>query len=326
MSRPQSYPRIDDDDHKYAGFLDEDALVPHKTRADDDKLRRIIESAILSAKSKSSRAILDIDDEADEETVEAVFLKEGGELFKYFVKYPGDPASSAFDCLDRHYSDIAREQFHNRTLQKERMNSGWRYQFMARDMSQASKRFISISDIGAAEADFNAVIKVIDSGKPLSIYVSIKNRTNTMGGQDWPKAIYALEQVASTDKNRVGPYICVFGIAMEHGIRMIKRQQKTKEPYSVNTEVWQSDFFWPFFTNFSYMEVIEAVVSTLEDIEREGITKVDYSNVPPSLIESFGKSCDQFGLLDDEGNFDDAHRLARLFVMGISKFKKHEKI
>lgn len=325
MSRPQSYPRIDDDEHKYAGFLDESELVPHHSRVDSDRLREIIEEAIVYASLKSSREILDISDELSEEEIEAIYLKEGGELFKYFVRYCGDPAATAYDCLGKHYSEVAREQFHNRTLQKERMNSGWRYQHMAKDMSLESRRFASLSDIGAAEADFNAVIRLKDkSKKPICIYVSIKNRTNTMGGQDWPKAIKALEEVAETDKNRPGPYICVFGIAMEHGLRIIKKKQKSKEPHSVNTEVWMSDFFWPFFTNFSYMEVIEAVVDALGSVEREGKVRLDYSNIPPSLVESFGQSCDNLGLLDAEGNFFNAHRLARLFVMGISKFKKNE--
>jgi len=93
------------------------------------------------------------------------------------------------------------------------MNSGWRYQFLALDCAQQSRRFKSVSDIGAAEADFNAVIEFVDKKKSaLSLYVSIKNRSNTMGGQDWPKAIYALENVAKTDKNRTGPYCCVFGM------------------------------------------------------------------------------------------------------------------
>ena len=43
----------------------------------------------------------------------------------------------------------------------------------------------------------------------------IKNRANTMGGQDWPKAIASLEKEAELDKNRVGDYICVFGISIE---------------------------------------------------------------------------------------------------------------
>ena len=68
-----------------------------------------------------------------------------------------------------------------------------------------------------------------------------------MGGQDWPKAIQALETVAKADKNRTGPYCCIFGIAMEKGNRYIKYEKKTNTAYSVNTEVWLSDFLLAFF-------------------------------------------------------------------------------
>jgi hypothetical protein len=106
-----------------------------------------------------------------------------------------------------------------------------------------------VSDLNAIEADFNAIIKYKHTNDKLSIYVSVKNRSNTMGGQDWPKAIIALENAALSDKNRDGYYICVFGIAMEKRLRNIKAGRHNKTPYSTNTEVWNSDFFWPFFAS-----------------------------------------------------------------------------
>ena len=71
------------------------------------------------------------------------------------------------------------------------MNSGWRYQYIAKDCAVRSRRFITVSDIGASEADFYATMNIVDSNKTLNIYVSIKNRANTMGGQDWPKRLRA---------------------------------------------------------------------------------------------------------------------------------------
>lgn len=320
MIKPQDYPRIDGDG-RYDGYLDDTKLVQHTYKIDRDRFRAIIEEAIKNASKKSSREILDIPDDMSEKIVNEMLLKAGAELFKYFVKYCGDPAATAFDCVGRSYVDVAKEQFHNRTLQKERMNSGWRYQFIAKDMAGESKRFASVSDIGAAEADFNATIRQIDSTKSVvSIYVSIKNRTNTMGGQDWPKAIYALEDVARTDKNRVGSYLCVFGIAMEHGTRNIKNEQKTKRPYSVNTEVWLSDYFWPFFTNYSYLEVISEVVSTLQAIGKQRLT-TEANTIPDQLVESFGQVCKDYKLVDDDGKFTDAQQLAELFVMGIKDYR-----
>ena len=142
----------------------------------------------------------------------------------------------------------------------------------------------------------------------MAIYVSVKNRTNTMGGQDWPKAIRALKDVAIHDRNRSGAYICVFGMAMETGARLIKRAQKNGNPHSNNTEIWKSDFFWPFFTNMSYNEIINAVLDVLME------TKVEVTDisVPEELIESFGDCCRQAGLIDENGCFNDPYKLARL--------------
>jgi len=173
--------------------------------------------------------------------------------------------------------------------------------------------------MGTSEADFNATILEIASKKIISIYVSVKNRTNTMGGQDWPKAIRAMETMAQGDKNRTGPYLCVFGIAMDKGSRNIRNEGKTGRPYSFNTEVWLSDYFWPFFLNCSYEEVIKTVLQVL--IEKGGTSSLDI-NIPEELITSFGKECANFGLLDEKGNFNDPEKLVDLFCGKLSKSQK----
>ena len=159
-----------------------------------------------------------------------------------------------------------------------------------------------------------------DDAPRVNIYVSVKNRVNTMGGQDWPKAIRALEQVAATDKNRSGPYLCIFGIAMDRGSRLVKSEQKTKNPYSVNTEVWLSDYFWPFFSNYTYQEIIHEVVAALQ--EDHGAKKQSFGVVPPQLISSFTAECERYQLLDSAGKFNDAHKLADLFVLDIAAYKE----
>ncbi len=307
---PQSYPRIDNEEDRYFGFIDESALISHSYRIPEEQLKQIIENAIVYANKKSSRVILNIPEGASLEDIENIYKKEGRNLFNYFIKYCGDPASSAHGCIGRHYSEIAKEQFRNRTLQKERMNSGWRYQNIAKDAAIRSRRFISVSDIGTNEADFNAIIKTKKSNAHISIYVSVKNRTNTMGGQDWPKAIYALENMAKNDKNRQGAYLCVFGIAMEHGLRSIKSENKTKIPYSFNTEIWCSDFFWPFFSNYSYEEIIKNVLDVLIASEKPGNYDIE---IPEELVMSFGDMCRSFNLIDEHGFFFDPYRLVSLF-------------
>lgn len=310
----QSYPRIENEDNKYHGYLDDSYLKEHRTVISDAQIKSIVKNAIIMANKKSGRTILDIPMNISVEETSALYNKKGKELFKYFAKYYGDPASSAYNCLNQHYTKVAKEQFRNWTLQKERMNSGWRYQFIAKDGAIKSKRFDSVSDIGTAEADFNAIISLKNSQKKISIYVSVKNRVNTMGGQDWPKAIYALEEVAKKDKNRTSPYICVFGIAMDKGLRHIKKNSKTKTPFSVNTELWKSDYFWPFFTNLSYGKIIKSVLSVLIELGSKTTNEVI---VPEELIKSFGDECRKYKLLNTAGEFNDAIKLVELFCGNI---------
>jgi hypothetical protein len=315
----QSYRRIKDENSRYDGMIDESQYEQHIFKIDIDKFKEIIKEAILYAEKKSSRRILNIDDSADDTEIHKILHKSGKQLFDYFKKYCGDPAATAHDCLNRHYREIAEEQFRNRSLQKERMNSGWRYQFIVVNAAALTRRFSSVSDLGLIEADFNAILKEGYGKEAVSIYVSVKNRANTMGGQDWPKAIKALELVASTDKNRKHPYICVFGIAMDRGKRNIKAT-KAGQIYSPNTEVWMSDFFWPFFTNYSYEEVTKAVLDVLMAFHKK--TEIE---IPEQLIESFGESCKENGLVDEDGVFRDPYKIVEVFCRPSSKSRAPKK-
>lgn len=306
----QRYPRLDGSD-----LLDDSALKPHTHNITGEELRKIILRSIEIADRKASRAILNLADDATDEEVQKIHQKEGWELFRYFKKYCGDPAATAAQCLNKPYQNIAREQFRNRTLQKERMNSAWRYQYIAKDAALASKRFNDVSDRGLAEADFVVVVDYTSTERQtspdLTIYVSVKNRSNTMGGQDWPKAIVALENEATYDKNRAGDFLCVFGITIERGERYIKRRKKTNQVYSVNTEIWLADYFWPFFTNFTYQDIVSAVLQILLDIQKH--KSLSEPEPPIELIESFGECCAYYGLVDENGCFFDAFRLADFF-------------
>lgn len=302
----QMYPRLPDSD-----LLDDRKLVPHHLKISLEKLKEIIVSAIDTAGKKSSRAILSIPDDATEDEVSITYKKAGSELFKYFIKYYGDPAYTAYQCLNRKCFDIAREQFRNRTLQKERMNSAWTYQYIAKDTASASKRFESVSDIGLKEADFIVTVKYRSSKSKLAIYVSVKNRSNTTGGQDWPKAIAALEKEAQLDKNKVDDYLCVFGISIERGQRTIRKNQKSGNAYSVNTELWFSNFFWPFFSNYSYEEIAKLLLEVLITTHKKYIADAD--EVPQELLDSFEVCCKKAKLLDKEGCFNNAYKLVELF-------------
>ena len=49
-------------------------------------------------------------------------------------------------------------------------------------------------------------------------------------------------------------FVCVSYLAH----LQIRGMGKTKTPHSVNTEVWLSDFFWPFFANYTYAEIAKS--------------------------------------------------------------------
>ncbi|GIK58221.1 MAG: hypothetical protein HND44_11140 [Chloroflexi bacterium] len=294
-------------------MLDVTMLVPHTRKIAYEAMEQMVKQAIHQANQKSSREILAIPDKATEEEKHDIYLKTGRKLFAYFKRYCGDPASTAYQVHTKDYRVVGREQFRNWLVQKGRMNSGWRYQFLLFDCTRASGRFRSVSSIGTAEADFNAVIEFTDSQTdPLSLYVSVKNRRNTMGGQDWPKAIQALEVMANTDKNRVGPYCCVFAITMDKGQRHIKMEQRTKRPYSHNTEVWLSDFLWPFFANYTYEEIMTLVLDVLIEMQAQADLFSEIE-VPETVLESFGAACREKGLIDEAGIFHDPHKLVCFF-------------
>lgn len=145
----QNYPRTK------RGLLDADTVTPHRGKITPEDLREIVLHAIHHANKKSSRAILDIPEGLSEAEVTARYKKSGKELFKYFVQYCGDPAATSHQCNGRHYAEVAREQFRNRTLQKERMNSGWRYQYIAKGIASHQARSVSLPETGTLEPDYS---------------------------------------------------------------------------------------------------------------------------------------------------------------------------
>ena len=305
----QSYPRIQDENDKDHGLLNDQELAQHKTRVRFEDLPRLILAAIENANQKSSRVMLSISPDADELELAQAYENSGRELFEYFRQYSSDPASFAFQLNGQNCRGVGTQQFRNKALQKERMNSGWRYQYLAIDCAQKTGRFESISELGLREADFNAVVEIKKSRNPLSIYVSVKNRSNTIGGPDWPNAIQALETYAISDKNRRGTYICVFAFVMESGGRSVKRT-KEKLLRSPNTELWASDYFWPFFANYTYEEIMQAVLQVL--IANPDAEKV-LLEVPDDLLNVFEFYCRENELIDESGNFNDPAKLVSFF-------------
>lgn len=312
MSRliPQKYPRDSE------GLLDISKLASHRKSLTKSSLKKIVEAAIKYADSKASEDVFRAVAEPSSENRRRTAGASGSELLRHFQKYCIDPAQTALDTHGLHYSEVAVELAKNRLIQVMRMNVGWRYQYIAKDTASRTGRFLHISDLGGQESDFNAVT-VMNNGDQLAIYVSVKNRTSTMGGQDWPKAIAALEKIAVEDRNRGGAYICVFGMAIEKGQRNIKKSNKSKQPHSMNTEHWMADFFWPFFSNKSFDEIAKAVLIVLKSKNRKAKDKDDF--VPKDVIDSFGAECRKYGLVNENGVFHDEIGLVEFLCGKVKK-------
>ncbi len=316
----QNYPRIHDTGSQYFGCLDDSTLVQHERKLPAEQVKNFIRNAIIEANGKSSREILSIGPGETAQQAQKKFTSAGKKLLDYFRQYCIDPAATAHQTQGKHYTTVGQELFHRRTLQKERMNSGWRYQYLTVSCATNTGRFGNVSDIGTTEGDFTARIKFQNYAEPhLNLYVSVKNRKNTVGGQDYPKVARSLEAVATNDKNRNGPYLCVFGITMDRGTRSIRRD-KGQQAHSQNTEIWLSDYFWPFFTNYSYEEIMTLVLEVLQE-EFTGSENATQIEAPREVLEAFGAACASNGLLDDGGNFKDARDIVRFICAPQRKAK-----
>lgn len=210
---------------------------PAPRRITPDRLKTLILSAIQRADLKSSREALLVPAGLTPDEEEDFYQAEGRSLFEYFHDYPIDPAATAHEYHEKNYQDVGTDLFRNRALQKGRMNSGWRYQFLAVDCAKQSGRFDEVAGFGTSQGDFTAKLDFVQRSDSLHMYISVKNRSDTLGGQDWPNSIAALEHHARNDVNKTGPYICIFGVAMDRGTRRIPRKRGTKQAHSENTEV-----------------------------------------------------------------------------------------
>ncbi|MFQ3646474.1 MAG: hypothetical protein SNJ80_06045 [Anaerolinea sp.] len=320
---PQDYPRIRDTSSKYYGCLDVETLQdhPHPRRITPELLRTLILQAIEEASVQSSREAILIPPDMSPEQENLFFQDEANKLFAYLHAYPVDPAATAHEYTGRHYQDVGLELFRNRAIQKGRMNSGWRYQLLARECAKASGRFDEAAGFGFSKGDFVAKIRFKDdTRKKLHIYVSVKNRRSTIGGQDWPNSIQALEAAARADnRQQEGPYICIFGIAIDRGERAIPKSSSTGRAYSENTEVWLSDFFWPFFSSYSYSEIMMAMLEALIEADANQQALPTQIQAPHKLLEAFGARCYEAQLTDEQGFFSDPLALVQFFCAPLKK-------
>lgn len=161
-------------------------------------------------------------------------------------------------------------------MQRYRMKIGIFYQYLLIELMRANSNrknslFISASD-GMREGDVVADIHTPGYSKGLRLYISVKKSIDTVGGQDMGGAIKRLEDVAKKDKNLNSPYLCVIAIATPIRGRILgyddSRQMRYNVdhfPYSVNCEIWQPGFLFPYITGRSATEVYNETTKLIED-------------------------------------------------------------
>ncbi len=159
----QQYPRISDPKRADRNCLDDSALVPHQNKIPVEKLKKLIVAAVRDAEKKSGREALAVPIEATEKELEKFYQKEGKKLFDYWKKYVSDPAATAHQMHTKNYRAVGVELFRNRALQKGRMNSGWRHQFLVVSAARETKRFKSISDIEFFDSDIDEIAEFSNS-------------------------------------------------------------------------------------------------------------------------------------------------------------------
>jgi len=289
----QPYPRDAD------GLLKLDLLPEGKTRISEVILRDAISDAIHKANKKSSRdPVLDELNTGAERANQTAAKR----LFALFRNYSADPAEASVHILGRTPYDIVTEIYRSLLEKRLRMNAGWRYQFLAEELASKSERFERVSGLGTRE-DFTVIVR-LKNGSEVNVYVSVKNRRDTISGKDYPAVITRMEAEPSNDRNRVGPYLIVIALAIHPGKNRSRMRNKDKQLISENFELWPANFFWPFVAGVSYETIMAAVASQIK--------RVALPSLPVEVSDYFEQLCREAGLLQD-GAFHDQGALLKLF-------------
>lgn len=88
------------------------------------------------------------------------------------------------------------------------------------------------------------------------------------------------------------------------------KRNKSATPFSYNTELWFADYFWPFFSNYSYEEIAMLVLDVLIESRAPHTSSED---IPQELLDSFKKCCEEKGLIDKNGCFVEPYTLVEFF-------------
>lgn len=161
-------------------------------------------------------------------------------------------------------------------IQRYRMKIGIFYQYLLIELMRAvssrnNTQIISVFD-GSREGDVVADVRTPTYEKGLRLYISVKKSIDTVGGQDIGGAITRLESIAKKDKNLSSPYLCVIAIATPSKGKIFKYHESRQMrynvdhfPYSVNCEIWQPGFLYPYVTGRTATMIYAEASKLVED-------------------------------------------------------------
>ena len=279
---PQDYPRTEE------GLLDESRLAAHTGKIPFDELKAIIRDAIVSAARKSRREILELPDGLSEEEKTKIYGKKGKRavrLFPPLLRRPGG------DGLRLPRQALPRDRA-GAVPQSDAPEAADEFRLALSVHRQGLRGALAALRDGVRHRRLGSRLQRDDEHRRTWPRRSTSTCRSRTARTRWAARIgrrRSRRSKTSRVPTRTAParIICVFGIAIDKGQRQIRRIGKTKAPYSVNTEVWLSDFFWPFFANYTYAEIAKAVFEVLMETGRQGQQPLA-TLIPDELIDSFG--------------------------------------
>jgi hypothetical protein len=161
-------------------------------------------------------------------------------------------------------------------MQRYRMKIGVFYQYLLIELMHKTSTRENPSIVrtfdGSREGDVITDVHTPGYDKGLRLYISVKKSIDTVGGQDIGGAIKRLEDIAKKDKNLSSPYLCVIAIATPSRGKILgfseSRQIRfniDRFPYSVNCEIWQPGFIFPYITGLRATEIYNESSKIVED-------------------------------------------------------------
>ena len=292
----QSYPRISSAASKFeAGYIDTSQLCDIKNKISQNEFLNLINISIDKARNKVDEKIINIPEGISKLEEKKIYDKAAKDLINYIKKT--DPANAVSQLLNKNLVDVAQEFQVKKDAKTYEMFSGWRNQFLLFECAKKIGRFETVGDVDTS-FDIVATIKSL-SGEVITLYISLKNRKDTMSGSSVRGVLSKLEDNAKNDKNRDGLYCIIIGCAID------TTRYRSGSSYSQNLEFWPAKLLWEFFSGFTFPHVMNSI-SQQQNSRKQ-------NKLADELKLSLIKECKKLELINEQNIFHDRKRIIEIF-------------